>query len=122
MKKGKKVDVVVEPIKAVRKEIEVTGDARNIYLEEIDGQVVTGQALLKACRACKKIDGLPKLKMKVFNALTGVITLKSGSIPTSAKLEWAKDNPSRSKANLVFGLTAEQVAELNTYKTQGLNG
>ena len=102
---------------------EVKGDSKQEFLSINKGKTLSGSELLKGLRASNLVDGKSGFTIKVYGALTNQIKLTK-PIPTSAKLEWSgiKENPSRSKANLIMGLSATTFEELKLTKAQDIKG
>ena len=101
----------------------ITGNARQNFLQENNGKEMTDGKLLTSLRAVNLVDGQPKLKMKVFAWLSGQVNV-SGKKPMKGKIEYqgiAKD-PSRKNANLTLGLSKAQISELKDISTASIHG
>ena len=102
---------------------DIKGDSKQEFLKANIGKTLTGINLLKGLRASKLVDNKSGFTIKVYGALTNQIKTSS-PIPTQAKLEWEgmKNNPSRSKANLIMGISAKLFDELKQVKAQDIKG
>jgi len=100
---------------------EIKGDSKQEFLSKNNGKTLTGSELLKGLRASKLVDGKSGFTIKVYGCLTNQIKT---AVPKSAKLEWSgiKENPSRSKANLIMGISGKTFEELKLTKAQDIKG
>ena len=103
---------------------EVKGDAKQEFLVKNIGKTIKGAELLKGLRACKLVDNKSDYTIKAYGALTNQVKTTK-AIPTTAKVMWEggiKTNPSRSKANLVMGISSATFEELKQVKAQDIKG